>query len=92
MNILFVSACVVPVTGPKLCVCGFINFWCGTPVMLCSQHISFDSKLTTVMAPRTHTKLYDVEGGCYMNILFVSACVVTVEVTKLCRSCFLNFW
>ena len=73
MNILFVSACVVPVTGAKLCVCGFINSCCGTPLMLCSQHSSFDSKITTVMGPRTHIKLCDVEGRFYMNILLVSA-------------------
>ena len=56
------------------------------------DNIFFDSKLITVMAARTHTKLCEVEGGCYMNILFVSACVVPVTAAKLCRSCFLNFW
>ena len=48
--------------------------------------------LTTVMAARTHKKLCYVEVGCYMNILFVSAWFVPVEVAKLCVTCFNNFW
>ena len=92
MSISFVSASVVTVTAAKLCVRGFFIFWCGTPVRLCSQHISFDSKLTTFMAARTHKKLCYVEGGCYMNILFVSGCVVPMTAAKLCVSGFIIFW
>ena len=83
MNSLFVSACIDSVTAAKLYVSGCIFFWWGTPVMLCSQHSSFDSKPSTVMATRPHIKLVDVKGRFHMNILFVSVCVDNVTAAKL---------
>ena len=42
--------------------------------------------LTTFMAAQTHKKLYYVERGCYMNILFDFAWFVPVKVKKLCTN------
>ena len=46
--------------------------------------------LTTFMVAQSHKKLCYVERGCYMNILFVSAWFVPVEVPKLCTRDFLH--
>ena len=89
----FVCLCLVCASGGREILCfWFYQLLVRDPgVMLCSQHSYFDSKLTTFMAARTHKKLCYVEGGCYINILFVSALFVPVKVAKLCVCGFIQF-
>ena len=67
--------CLLLVGGPgvKRCCC-------------VSANNSFITKLTTVITSRSLTKPYDVEGRCYMTILFLSAYVDTASSAKLYES------